>query len=131
MKIYVTEEAAHLERDLAALIAAAELGDRIEKRLLDPKDPFAMLLDRARSDFMVAVQILINADLESNDGIFEARRAQAQAVRYRDMCQWITDALEEAGGAVEAMAAEADEDPAVEQLKDQLNGNRAKPAPDA
>jgi hypothetical protein len=130
MKIYQAEEAAHLERDLHSLIAAAELGDRIERHLLDAKDPFSLFLAKARNEFMAAVQHLLDVDLHTDDGVAEARRQQAIATRYRDMCIWITDALEARAAAVEALEADG-EDEAVEQLKDQMNVNRAKPAPDA
>lgn len=130
MKIYVSEEAAHIESDLPALIAAAELGDRIERHLLNPKDPFTMMLDRARDDFIAASQALLEADLHTSSGIEQARRLQAQALRYRDMCAWITDALEAREAAAEAIDGE-EEEAAVEELKDLLNAGRAKPAPDA
>lgn len=130
MKIYVSEEAAHIESDLPALIAAAELGDRIERHLLNPKDPFSMMLDRAREEFMAATQALLDADLTTVEGIEQARSLQAKALRYRDMCAWITDALEAREAAVEALDGD-EEDPAVEELKDMLNGNRSKPASDA
>ena len=130
MKIYVAEEAAHIESDLPALIAAAELGDRIEKHLLDPQDPFSMMLDRAREEFIAATHALLGADLTTVEGIEQARSLQATALRYRDMCAWITDALEAREAAAEAIDDEVEE-PAVEQLKDQINGNRSKPAPDA
>lgn len=130
MKIYVTEEAAHIESDLPALIAAAELGDRIERHLLNPKDPFSMMLDRARDEFIAANHALLEADLTTVEGIEQARSLQATALRYKNMCAWITDALEAREAAAEALDGE-EEDAAVEQLKDQLNGNRSKPAPDA
>lgn len=130
MKIYVTEEAAHIESDLPALIAAAELGDRIERHLLDPKDPFTLMLDRARDEFIAATQALLDADLTTVEGIEQARSLQAKALRYRDMCAWITDALENREAAVEALDGE-EEDAAVEQLKDMLYGSRSKPASDA
>ncbi len=130
MKIYVAEEAAHIESDLPSLIAAAELGDRIERHLLDPKDPFSLMLDRARDEFIAATQALLDVDLHTSDGVEQARSLQATAKRYRDMCAWITDALEERAAAVEELDGE-EEEPAVEQLKDMLNGNRSKPAPDA
>ena len=130
MKIYVSEEAAHIESDLPALIAAAELGDRIERHLLNAKDPFSLFLAKARTEFMSAAQLLLDVDLHTEDGVAEARRQQAIATRSRDMCIWITDALEDRAAAVEALEADG-EDEAVEQLKDQMNVNRAKPAPDA
>ena len=130
MKIYVTEEAAHIDSDLGPLIAAAELGDRIERHLLDPKSPFSMMLDRARDDFIAATLALLDADFATRDGIEQARSLQAEARRYRVMCAYITDALENREAAVEALEGE-EEDAAVEELKDLLNASRAKPAPDA
>ncbi|MEN6302261.1 MAG: hypothetical protein ABFD96_06010 [Armatimonadia bacterium] len=130
MRIYVTEEAAHIDSDLPALIAAAELGDRIERHLRDPKSPFSMMLDRAREEFIAATSALLDADLTTVEGIELARSQQAKALRYKDMCAWITDALEAREAAAEAIDDE-EEDPAVEQLKDQLYGNRSKPASDA
>lgn len=130
MKIYVAEEAAHIESDLPALIAAAELGDRIERHLLDSKNPFTLMLDRARDEFIAATQALLDADLTTVEGIEQARSLQAKALRYRDMCAWITDALEAREAAAEAIDDE-EEDAAVEELKDMLNANRSKPASDA
>jgi hypothetical protein len=130
MKIYNAEEAAHIESDLPSLIAAAELGDRIERHLLDPKDPFTMFLDRARGEFIAATQALLDVDLSTGDGVEQARSLQAKAKRYADMCSWITDAMEERESAVTAIDGD-EEDAAVEQLKDMLNGNRSKPASDA
>lgn len=130
MKIYVAEEAAHIESDLPALIAAAELGDRIERHLLDRKNPLSMFLANAREEFIAATQALLDADLTTRDGIAQAQRLQAQAQRYRDMCAWITDALEAREAAVEALDGDVEE-PAVEALKDMMNGHRSKPAPDA
>lgn len=130
MKVYVAEEAAHIDSDLGPLIAAAELGDRIERHLLDPKDPFSMMLERARADFIAATQALLDVDLATRDGVDQARSLQAEARRYRDMCSYITDALESREAAVEALDDE-EEEAAVEELKDMLNAARAKPAPDA
>ena len=130
MKIYVAEEAAHTESDLGPLIAAAELGDRIERYLVDPKNPVSMMLDRARDEFIAASLALLEADLQTSSGIEQARSLQAQAQRYRDMCRWITDALEERADAVDDLNG-AEEDAAVEELKDIIDASRAKPAPDA
>lgn len=130
MKIYVREEAAHIESDLSSLIAAAVLGDRIESHLRDPSDPLTMFLDRSREEFIAATQALLETDLTTRCGIEQARSLQAKAQRYRDMCAWITDALEERETAAEAIDDE-EEDAAVEELKDLYNASRAKPAPDA
>lgn len=130
MKIYNAEEAAHTESDLGPLIAAAELGDQIERYLLDPKSPFSMMLDRARDDFIAATQALLDADLQTSSGVDQARSLQAEARRYRDMCVWITQALEARADAVDDLNGE-EEDAAVEELKDILDASRAKPAPDA
>jgi hypothetical protein len=130
MKIYKQVPATHDQGDMPEILAAAELGMRIEKHLLDSKDPFTMFLDRARDQFISAATGLLDADLVTNEGIEQARRLQADAIRYRDMCSWITDALEEREAAIEAIDGE-EEEAAVEELKDMINGNRSKPAPDA
>lgn len=129
-KIYIQEEAAHLESDLGPLIAAAELGDRIERYLTDAKSPFSMMLARAREEFIAATQALLEADLQTSSGIEQARSLQATAKRYSQMCIWITQALEEREDAVDDLNGE-EEEAAVEELKDMQNGSRAKPAPDA
>lgn len=130
MKIYRTDEAAHTDSDLGPLIAAAELGDNIERHLLDARSPFSMMLDRARDEFMAATQALLDVDLQTSSGIEQARSLQAQARRYSDMCVWITQALEEREDAVDSLNGE-EEEAAVEELKDIQNASRAKPAPDA
>lgn len=130
MKIYVAEEAAHTESDLGPLIAAAELGDHIERYLLDAKSPFSMMLERARDEYIAATQALLDADLQTSSGVDQARSLQAEARRYRDMCIWITQALEARSDAVDDLNGE-EEEAAVEELKDILDASRAKPAPDA
>lgn len=130
MKIYKHVPATHDQGDMPEILAAAELGMRIEKHLLDPKDPFTMFLDRSREQFIAAATALLDADLVTREGIEQARRLQAEANRYRDMCSWITDALEEREAAIEQIDGE-EEEAAVEQLKDMIHGNRSKPAPDA
>lgn len=130
MKIFKHVPATHDQGDMPEILAAAELGMRIEKHLLDPKDPFTMFLDRSRDEFIAAATALIDVDLSTRDGIDQARRLQAEARRYRDLCSWITDALEEREAAIEAIDGE-EEEAAVEELKDMINGNRSKPAPDA
>jgi hypothetical protein len=130
MKIYKQVPATHDQGDMPEILAAAELGMRIEKHLLDSKDPFTMFLDRARDQFISAATGLLDADLVTNEGIEQARRLQADAKRYSDMCAWISDALEEREAAIEAIDGE-EEEAAVEELKDMINGTRSKPAPDA
>ncbi len=130
MKIYKHVPATHDQGDMPEILAAAELGMRIERHLLDSKDPFTMFLDRARDQFINAAHALLDADLHTRDGIEQAKRLQAEALRYKDMCSWITDALEEREAAVEAIDGE-EEEAAVEELKDMIYGNRSKPAPDA
>lgn len=122
--------ATHDQGDLGDILAAAELGMRIEGYLLDPKSPFTMMLDRAREEFIDATLSLLETDLHTGSGIEQAMSLQAKARRYSDMCRYITDALEERESAVEALDGE-EEEAAVEQLKDMIYGPRSKPAPDA
>lgn len=129
MKKYILTEVADLPGDLPGLVAASVLGDRIERSLTTPNDPFKAMMLQAREAFIANQLVLLDADLTSAAGIERARCAQAEAKRYVDMVHWISEALEASGAAEEQMIAE-EEDPGVEELKDQLYGSRAKPAPD-
>ena len=121
---------AHLPEELELLIAVT-LGDKIERALTDKTSPFARMMDNARAEYIAAVAQLIEVELHNTVGRAEASRLQAQARRYRDLCEWIGAALEQAGHAEDALDQDHDED-AVEQLKEQLNGPRTdKPAFDA
>ena len=127
----ILQEAVHLEDDLLPLVAQATLGDNIERALRDPASPFSAMMDRARSAYLAAVSALIDSDLHTPDGIELARGNQAEARRYQDLCRWIADALEAAGVADDALNANSEDDPEIQQLKDDLNGTRSRPAPDA
>jgi regulator of protease activity HflC (stomatin/prohibitin superfamily) len=119
-----------LSEEEREFIIAATLGDNIERACTDQTSPLAHLLARSRGEYSAAVLALIDTDLHDAKGISEATRLQAQARRYQDMCHWINDALEAAGQADEILADDVDGE-AVEQLKEQMNGKRDKPAPDA
>ena len=112
------------------IVASIELGDRIEQHLKDAKSPFSMFLDRARDHFLVANHQLLEADLQTSDGVKQAQRLQAEAQRYMRMCSWIADAFEGRESAANSMTGEVEE-AAVEELKEQIYGKRDKPAPDA
>lgn len=128
MKKYVMTAAAHVEGDTESLIAMAVLGDNIERALLDRTNPFCMLLDQARDAFLANTILFLDADLHTTAGIELARSQQAEARRYRDMCRWIDDALQKRAEA--HMTAEDEmEDFVTDDLKEQLYGSRAKPAP--
>ena len=102
MYVYKLIASAHTEDDIEPLIAKAELGDNIERHLLDVHSPLSHLLDRARDEFLKATSDLLGADLTTRDGIQMARSHQATALRYRDMCRWIDDAFEQREAAAEA-----------------------------
>lgn len=131
MKIYREDDAIHHEDDEKPLIAMVALGDAVEQLLTDKMNPFQMMLSRARDAFLDAQISLLDADLNTRAGIERARSAQADARRYRDMCKWIVDCFD-AREEAEDHLANGEEEPAVEELKDMIHGERrAKPAPDA
>ena len=112
-------------------IIAMTLGDNIEHQCQLKTTPLARLLKKSRDEYVLAIDGLLHCDLISAAGIEDARRMQAQAQRYRDMCTWLNDALEEAGIAEAGAEQEVEED-AVEELKEQLYGKpQDRPAPDA
>lgn len=135
MKIYQIVQADHVESDVGDIAAAIVLGDNIERALLDRGSPFSMMMEKAREEFIAAILSLADpnqCDLNTEAGIRLARSQQANAQRYRDMCRFIAEALSDAGEADEtAERAEEEGDDAVQQLKEQMNGKRAQPAPDA
>jgi hypothetical protein len=132
MTKYVMTEAAHVEDDIEGLIAAATLGDNLERALTDPTSPMAAMLDRARDLFLLNITLFLDADLHTTDGLELARSQQAEARRYRDMCRWIGDSLEKREEAQDNLADLDVEETISDEMKDAYNGQRAKPAhPDA
>ena len=124
--------AVHDEDDIAPLIAMAALGENIERRLLNPTDPFSMMLERARKEFLEAIVALIDTDMTTPAGITHARALQSHAARYRDMCRWISEGLTDGEQAAEELNADyGEQDQAIEELREQIHGKRDKPAPDA
>ncbi len=129
MTKYRIVEAVHVEDDLQALATAVVLGDNIERALLDRHSPFAMMMDRARDEFAAAIALLIDADLNTPDGVSLARSQQADVRRYRDMCRWIDDALSDRTEAETAGIAADDDEAVPDNVRELHYGERAKPAP--
>jgi hypothetical protein len=130
MKILIEAESVHHEDEIGPLIVAATIGDNIERALRDQTSPFAAMMFKARKEFLAAQLSLLEADLHTTAGIEQARSLQAQAKRYADLCRWITDAWDDRERALDDIDG-AEEEPAVEELKDMHDASRAKPAPDA
>lgn len=120
----------HVDPEELELIAASTLGDNIERLISDRTSPLSMLMARSVKEFSDAILALIEVPLQTAEGLEQAIHLQANARRYRDMCQWLRDGLSDAEAADTELAGEV-EDEAVETLKDQLHGKRDKPAPDA
>lgn len=113
------------------LMIALTLGDNIERACRNKTSPLSRLIAKSREEYVLAIGALLGEDLTSEKGITKARGWQAQAQRYRDMCFWLNEALEEAGIAEAAAEQDVEED-AVEELKEQLYGKpQDRPAPDA
>lgn len=126
------DDLAHMDGEEEALLQRALLGDHLERALNDPTSPFSAMMAKARDEYIAAVRALIQADLHSPDGLTDARRVQAHALRYQDLCRWISNAMDEAGRADEALAdVDGTEEPAIQELMEQRHGKRGKPAFDA
>lgn len=125
-------EVSHLDPEDFELIAVSTLGDNIARLMSNRTSPLSMLLARASTEYAGALMALVEVPLQTAEGLAQATLLQAQALRYRDMCKWLRDSLEDAEDADARIAADGDgEDEAVEELKEQLHGKRDKPAPDA
>lgn len=129
MTKYRIVEAVHVEEDMTALAARVALGTDIERVLLDHRSPFAMMMERARNAFIDNITLLIDADLTTTEGVALARSQQAEVLRYRDLCRWIDDSLEQRAEAHEAISDADDEEAMPDELKELYYGERAKPAP--
>lgn len=112
------------------LMMALAMGDRLERASTDKANPFSVMIDRSRAEYVQATRDLIFADLHTPDGIAKAIRLQAEARRYENLCIWVADIMEAASQAEDDLTEEIDGDE-IQKLKDQMNGNGSKPAPDA
>lgn len=122
----------HFEPDELELLAVSTLGDNIGRLLSNRTSPLSMLLARASTEYAGALMALVEVPLQTAQGLEQATLLQAQALRYRDMCEWLRNALEDAEDADSKMEADGDgSDEAVEELKEQLHGKRDKHSPDA
>ena len=123
---------AHSQSNLGDLVTAAVLGDNIEAMLEDRTSPLTMLLEKARDDFLAAHTTLLEADLNTRDGLEQAKRLQRDALYYSTLCRYLAESMEERDRAIEAAASQDLEEPGAELLKDQIYGSRrAKPAFDS
>lgn len=134
MKVYMPVEMAELPHDqryLSELATIATLGNNILKALNDRTSPFSMMLAKARDEFLVAHSKLLDADLTTESGIEQAKGLQRDAVYYATLCRYIAEARE-AAGIADQQLMDAEEEAAIEELKDMQYGERrAKPAIDA
>lgn len=122
----------HIDPEELELLAVSTLGDNIGRLLSTRTSPLSMLLARSATEYANALKALVDVPLQTAEGLAQATLLQAQALRYRDMCEWLRNALEDAEDADSRMEAEGDgSDEAVAELKEQLNGKRDKHAPDA
>ncbi|MFT3987187.1 hypothetical protein [Aestuariivirga sp.] len=128
----IVTEATHLPEDYDPLIGMVVLGDNIERALMDETSPLAALLSHAREQMIAAIHGLLSADFSSQNGISDARRWQADALRYRDTCNWLGQALDNRDRAEETAADdELDGESSVQELREQMNGTQRQQYPDA
>lgn len=128
----IVTDANHLPEDYDPIIGMVTLGDNIERALTDETSPLAYLLSQARDQMIAAVHGLLEADLTSQQGISDALRWQAAALRYRDTCNWLGQALDNRDRAEETAAEEEfGSDDAVQNLREQMNGTQRQQYPDA
>lgn len=106
-------------------------GENIEVMLADAGSPLVRMMAKAREAFLASMHSLLHVDLNTTDGISQARSLQNEARRYLDLTTFIADEIGQA--EVNATSPDAvEEEDAVEELKDLINGpGRAKPASDA
>lgn len=93
---YSKEALEEAEQDFA-------LGINLQDALAHRDTPIRILLSQAAREACEATRALLHADLYTDDGIAQARLIQAQAMRYRELINWIDEKLAEAGDAAELL----------------------------
>ena len=96
--------------DELALRAAQALGDAVEQGCLNLKSPFGAMMRRARIEFVSAIDGMLHADLVTDEGLNKARKSQADAKRYFDLCHWVKDCMDEASMADQVVSDAPTED---------------------
>lgn len=115
-----------------SLLFQREAGEHIEAMLRDAGSPLVRMMAKARAAFLDATHSLLHADLNTTEGITQARSLQAEARRYLDLAIFIADEIDDAEVQASSPDEVEEEETAVEELKDIINGyGRAKPADDA
>jgi len=79
------------------------LGINLQDALAHHGTPIRIILSQAAKEACEATRALIDADLYSDEGIAQARVLQAQALRYRELIEWVDEKLAEAGDAAELL----------------------------
>lgn len=134
-KVHRLHDDLPFDDELEDLVANIALGENIEALLSDVTSPLSMMVAAAREEFVTSTLSLLDADqvdLSTPEGVKQARSLQSKAHRYLMMCRWMTEAHMAAGDAEDIIKiATVEEGEAIEQLKEQTYGKRAKPAHDA
>jgi leucyl aminopeptidase (aminopeptidase T) len=125
----MNEEDAFLESELADLDRAILLGQAIAGDLGNRTSPLAYLVRRAREQALEAGVRLLMSNLNTPEGVEEARQLQREYQRFQAIMAWLAEAGGEADRAIQIRdgMGELDEE---ERLRKAANYERHEELPD-
>lgn len=97
----MNEEDAFIESELADLNAAILLGNAVASELGNKSSPLAYLVKRARDQAYEAGVQLLMSDLNTDEGIEQARQLQREYQRFQAIMTWLAEAGGEADRAIQ------------------------------
>lgn len=84
----------HVNSDLDELVQQAKFGKRITSAATSHNQPFGLMLAKARTGYLNAIKEFTGIDLFKDSALRDAMRCQMEMVRYAEMVNWITEAVE-------------------------------------
>lgn len=90
---------------IKTLVAKAALGNQIVKEFYSNGSAINLIFDKARTEAEIGLTVLSDSNLNTEEGLAQARTAQAHVHRYRDLIRWMDEAINEADQSDDLIAA--------------------------
>lgn len=94
---------------IAGLNKLIDKGVAVRIAIADEANPFAQMVDRAKDAAINSVAAIVHSNLDSKDGLHEAKRHQSAVLRYLELVTWIEEAAASADEAEEQLVGDTDE----------------------
>lgn len=90
---YWSDDADHGQQDVDRAYEAFSLGNLIIDDMYKADRPLRYLLQRAAKESGEAVAQFFECDLSCDQGIQDAKALQSRAIRYRELTEWLAEAV--------------------------------------